>query len=284
MKIALLSDIHANFVALQAVAADIDAWQPDAVIVGGDLVNRGPRPAECLAFAQARLDQGRWAWVRGNHEDYVITHAQPDAPRSGPAFEVHQASYWTYTRLGQDVSALQSMPFDHRLLDPAGKMVRFTHGSLLGLRDGIYPETPDAALPAKLGLNNGQRSKPGLAVFAVGHTHRPLIRRLNGTLVVNAGSAGLPFDGDTRPSYARLTWERGGWQAEIVRVDYDLQAALDDFRLAGYPQEAGPLIRLVEIELREAHSMLYAWALEYQDAILNGEITMEQSVQRFLNR
>ncbi len=257
MKIALLSDVHANFAALQAVAADIDAWRPDRVIVGGDLVNRGPRPAECLAFVQARLARGDWAWVRGNHEDYVISHAQPNAPRRGPAFEMHQASYWTYTRLGQDVSALQAMPFDLHLLDPAGREARFTHGSMLGLRDGIYPETPDAALPAKLGLN-GQRPEPELAVFAAGHTHRPLIRRLNGTLVVNAGSAGLPFDGDTRPAYARLTWERGAWQAEIVRVNYDLQAALDDFRLTGYTRDAGPLVRLVEIELLEAHSMLYA--------------------------
>ena len=50
MKIALLADIHANFSALQTVSADIETWQPDLVIVAGDLVNRGPKPKECLEF------------------------------------------------------------------------------------------------------------------------------------------------------------------------------------------------------------------------------------------
>jgi predicted phosphodiesterase len=283
MKIALITDVHANLVALEAVVADIDAWGPDHVIVGGDLVNRGPRPAECLRLVQKRMASEGWGWVRGNHEDYVISNAGPDAPRRGPAFEVHQASYWTYCRLDQDVAPLVGMPFELSLLDPDGRLVRFTHGSMLGIRDGIYPETPDSRLAEKLGLN-GNVQIPPLAVFAVGHTHRPLVRRWGEVLVVNAGSAGLPFDGDTRPSYARLTWTSYGWQAEIVRVNYNLQAAVDDFYATGYAQEAGPLIRLVEIELRQARSMLFSWALQYQDLALEGEISMEDSVSRFLGQ
>ena len=54
MKLAVLADIHANWPALQAVTEHLEAWQPDQVIVDGDTVNRGPRPAECLRFVQDR--------------------------------------------------------------------------------------------------------------------------------------------------------------------------------------------------------------------------------------
>ncbi|MFM8320977.1 MAG: metallophosphoesterase family protein [Chloroflexota bacterium] len=280
MKIALLTDVHANLAALQAVAADIDAWGPDRVVVGGDLVNRGPRPRECLELVQQRMDREGWLVTRGNHEEYVMLHAQPDTPASGPAAEVNRASAWTYAQLGRDVGPLQDMPLQLSLEGPSGEELRFVHGSMRGLRDGIYPETTDRELPAMLGLNG--RAAQRLGVFAVGHTHRPLVRHLDGVLVVNAGSAGLPFDQDTRPSYARLACGAAGWQAEIVRVDYDLQAAEQDFYTTGYLPDAGPLVRLVQIELRTACSHLYNWSVRYQAAAARGEISMQDSVEQYL--
>lgn len=283
MKIAVLADIHANFVALQAVAAHLEAWRPDAVIVAGDVVNRGPRPSECLQFVcQMERAQG-WRLVRGNHEDYVISQADPLAPQSGPVFEVHRASHWTYHRLGRDVSALQAMPFQQSLPGPDGRDVRIVHASMLGNREGIYPTTNDAELETRV---NGLQSIHPLApaLFCVGHTHYALVRRLNGTLVVNAGSAGLPFDGDNRPTYAQLTWSAAGWQAHIVRVDYDLALAEREMVESGYMDEAGPLSRLVQIELRTARPQLGGWANRFQAQALTGEISMEESVRRFLER
>lgn len=280
MKIAVIADTHANIIALQAVAADIDRWRPDTVVVLGDLVNRGPRPAECLAFVQEKARRADWRLVRGNHEDYVITHAEPGAPRSGPAFYVHKASYWTYMKLGQDVMPLRSMPVCQRLMDPVGKEVVFYHGSVLGMRDGVYPETDDEELRRKTGLAQRPSDAPALAVFCVGHTHRSVVRTLDETLVVNAGSAGLPFDLDTRAAYARLTWQAGRWQAKVIRVRYDLRAAEADYYQTGYLEEGGPLVQLVLRELMTARSHLYTWALNYQDAALHGHISMEESVQR----
>jgi predicted phosphodiesterase len=282
MKVAVIADVHANLVALRSVMDDVEAWQPDRVIVLGDLVNRGPRPAECLALVQERVNSQGWELVRGNHEEYVIQNATNGIPRSGPAFEVHRPSYWTYTRLGCDVTALQNMPLSLQLADPDGNEVSFYHGSILGLRDGIYPETADGPLAEKIGLHVRPDGRVPLAVFCVGHTHRPLVRRLQDTLVVNTGSAGLPFDGDTRPAYARLTWDPDGWQAEIVRLEYDLAAAERDFYQTGYLEEAGPLIRLVHRELLYAQSHLYTWALNYQELALRGEISVEESVRRHL--
>src|SRR5512136_3074632 len=100
MKIALIADIHANLRALEAVCADVEAWQPDHVFVVGDTVNRGPLPLECLRLVQEKQRQNGWLVTRGNHEDYVIYFAQSSAVRSGAEFIVNIPSYWTYCQLG----------------------------------------------------------------------------------------------------------------------------------------------------------------------------------------
>jgi predicted phosphodiesterase len=282
MKIAVLSDIHANFVALTTAVDHLEPWKPDYVIVAGDLVNRGPRPMECLRLIQEKSKTENWLTVRGNHEDYVISQANPLAPHSGPAFEVHRASFWTYQQLNGDISALRSMPFQQSLQDPDGNEIRFVHASMTGNRDGIYPETTDEALVHKVFPPGIHPSNSPLALFCVGHTHRPLIRNLNGVLIINAGSTGLPFDGDKRLSYARLTWKNGLWNAEIVRLKYNIAKAEHDFITSGYIEGGGPLVRLVQVELQTASSQLYNWAVKYQEPARKGEISMRDSVHQYL--
>ncbi len=273
MKIAILTDIHAQFIALQTVAAHLEAWRPDAVFVAGDTVNRGPRPMECLRFVQDKARTMNWQIVRGNHEDYVISHAQPriwtDRDR-----ELNSLSLWTYHQLNGQVAELEAMPSHISMSDPMGDEVRVTHASMCGIRHGIYPESSDEELPEKIA--------PPPRVLGVGHTHRPLIRQFNDTLIVNAGSAGLPFDGDRRISYAQLVWQKGQWQAEIMRLDYDYQAAEKDFYETGYILEAGPLVKLVLYEFHYARGRLASWSQTYDKRIAAGEITMSASVDEFL--
>jgi hypothetical protein len=188
--------------------------------------------------------------------------------------DVHRGSRWTYEQLGGEVASLDAMPFDLSLHAPDGGEVRVTHASIRGLRDGIYPWTTNEELELKIG-------RPP-ALFLVGHTHLPLIRQLNGTLVVNAGSSGLPFDGDTRPTYARCIWNQGVWQAEILRVDYDFAQVERDYYSTGFLDNAGSLAILVLRELKLAHSQLGEWVSLYQRRALAGEITMRQAVAEFL--
>ena len=109
-----------------------------------------------------------------------------------------------------------------------------------------------------------------------------LIRTLDGTLVVNVGSAGLPFDGDHRASYARLTWQHGAWHAEIVRLEYDRVQAERDFDETGFIAQAGPLARLMRAELQQARSTLYEWTSYYEAAVASGEMSLDESVKRVL--
>ncbi len=283
MKIAVIGDPHANFAALQATVEHVEAWEPDEVVVLGDMINRGPRPGECMRLLLEKARSRGWLLLRGNHEDYVISQSLPDAPRSGPAFEVHRASFWTYSKLDCDVTELQKMPVQRSLEDPQGAEIRFVHASMQGMRVGIYPETSDQVLSQRMGEDRQQPEDPHLSVFCVGHTHRPLVRSLHHTLVINAGSAGLPFDGDTHPAYAQLSRRRGKWQANIVRIEYDRAQTERDYYQTGYLEDGGPLARIVQYELATARSLLYSWAVKYQEPATAGLITVEESVREYLS-
>ena len=274
MKLAVLADIHANFASLQTVAEHIETWQPDWVVVAGDIVNRGPRPVACLRFVQEKQLHNGWLTVRGNHEDYVISCSAPDAPNCGPEYEIYRTGYWIYQQLNGDVAALEAMPFKQSLQTPNGNEARITHASMRGNRDGIYPETTDDELR--------QQIQPPAALLCVGHTHRPLIRQIDETLVVNVGAAGLPFDGDRRASYAQLTWQQGKWNAKIIRLGYDRQQTERDFYESGFMTESGALAPLILDEFHTARSRIYQWAEKYEAAVLVGEMTIEKSVEEFL--
>ena len=141
-------------------------------------------------------------------------------------------------------------------------------------RDGIYPETKDERLKKQI--------KPAPDVFITGHTHRPLVRRLEKTLIVNAGSVGLPFDEDQRAGYARIEYRNGSWKAEIIRIQYDVEKAKNDFYDTGYLEGAGPLAKIVLLELELALSQLWHWSARYSHPILKGEISVAESTEAFL--
>lgn len=276
MKIAVLADVHGNFIGLQTVTAHIEAWRPDLVIFGGDIINRGPRSLECLQFLCDKQRQEGWLTVRGNHEDYVISYDDPTTPGRGLQFDIHRNAYWTYKKLGGDVSALKAMPFQQNVAGPDQGQFRVVHGSMLGNRNGIFPRTTDEELREQIA--------PPPHIICVAHTHWPLIRQLDQTLVVNVGSAGLPFDGDDRVGYAQLTWQRGEWQAEIMRLDYDKAHNERDFYDSGFMAESGPLAPLVLNELQTARPRLFRWTVEYEERVLLGELTVEKAVQEFLDK
>ena len=275
MKLALLADVHANLPAFQAVLEDLAAWRPDRVIFLGDVLNRGARPEACWALLQDKVATENWAVLRGNHEEYVASRERTPLDPASPAFAIAASSWWTYQRLGLRAAVLDALPFSLSLADPAGGELRLAHASMLGTREGIYPESDDAEIRSRLG-------PPGAALFAAGHTHRPLVRRLDPTLVVNTGAVGMPFDGDPRAAYARCRWRRGRWEAEIRRLPYDRQATEVDFVHTGFLAHGGPLVPLMLQELRLARPLIGNWARRYEADCLAGRITVEASVRHYL--
>ena len=101
MKIAVLSDIHGNVPALQAVLEDIEHWQPDQVIVNGDIVNRGPYSLKVLQMLQGR--QPEVTLLTGNHETFVLHAAEHPLLADDPRYELRRFAAWTARQLGDQV-------------------------------------------------------------------------------------------------------------------------------------------------------------------------------------
>lgn len=279
MKLAVLSDIHGNWPALQAVAADIDAWQPDAVLVNGDVVNDGPSSLTCWQYIADRRTRDGWRVLRGNHEEYVAEWRDPAMPREGPAYDLIRLSRWTYEQLDeadeQIVDTLAALPERWEWVAPDGTRLAAMHGTLLGNRAGIYPFTSDDDVR--------RRIVTGARVFVTAHTHVAHIRSLDGTLVANVGSVGIPGDGDGRAAYGRFTWTAArGWEAQIVRVAYDRNQTERDYFTSGFMDEVGPEAELSLAQFRLSCDVRTRWAAADRWRILSGEISLAESVRQWL--
>jgi predicted phosphodiesterase len=274
MKLAVLADIHGNLVALAAVADDIARWSPDRVVVAGDIVNRGPCSDSCLQFVLDRVAAEGWGVIRGNHEDYVINVARhPELEPPGLEGAVRENVRWTRRQLGEAVELLPRLPERVSLEGPDGGELRVVHASMRHNRDNILVDTPDDLLRLQIA--------PAPAALVVGHTHRPLVRTVDQTLVVNVGSVGLPFDGDERASYGRLEW-REGWAARIERVPYDRERAMRDFAASGYLDQSGPIAALVYDEFLTARPRLFTFVERFREPVLAGSLSPEQAVRAYL--
>ena len=264
MRLAVISDVHGNLPALEAVLAHIEARRPDQVVVAGDLVNRGPQSNEVVA----RLQPLGYPTVQGNHERYVLEAADATDPQAGG--DTYEPSRWTLRQLTPDqVAYLRALPFSVRVED-----VLIVHGSPRGDQDGIFPRTSEGELSQKLN---------GYTHLVCGHTHLSLVRpwRERG-LVVNAGSAGNTFEGDTRARYAWLERRSGQWHAEVVCVDYDVAATLRAFDESDYLATAGPMARLFRLEVATGHNHLIPAYLAHRRLVDTQQMTLAEAADRYL--
>jgi predicted phosphodiesterase len=282
MKMAVLSDIHGNLAALEQVIEHVQAWQPDQVVVNGDIVSRGPRSRDCFLLLLEQRRRNNWFLLKGNHEEYVLDCGRPDCATAGPAFEIERFAHWTYQQLNGEIKALAALPEQFESTAPDGRTLRVVHASMRNNRDGIYVRTTDDEVRKHITSPSNAPPVAPPAVFVTAHTHRPLIRRLDDMLVVNIGSVGAPFDKDRRAGYGQFTWSCKGWQARVTRVEYDRQKTERDYVESGFLDEAGPLAQLMLLELRKARGLIFRWAHRYETAVRNGELTMEESVRRIM--
>lgn len=273
MRIAVFSDVQANIQAFEVVAEDIDRWDPDLVIMAGDLVNRGPSNAECLSLFVDRATQKGWLPIVGNHEEWVLRCF--DEPPANPLeAEMRRFTDWAAAQIGAaDGEVMRDWP-DHLLLQGTGDAwVHVTHGSMAGNRAGVSQSLSDDQLRERLPEN--------VSLFIGGHTHKVHQRRFGDTDVVNVGSVGSPFDLDERASYGRFELRDGRWHTHILRLPYDRAATERDFHDSGFLDEGGPLARIIFEEWKCADMRIRYWAERYQAAVLAGDIGLAESVDAF---
>ncbi len=222
MRIAIISDIHGNQVALEAVLQDLEQ-QPGIshTIFAGDHCLNGPRPREVLSIIQGI----GCPVIQGNVDTDVV---RPSLQKGAKKQEIIN---WTREQVGEDgVLYLASLPFYHLVVNTKGTDLLVVHANPLNQDEAIYITTPDNKLEHLLG-----NLAPTIGAVAFGHYHVAYQRQWRHLLLVDVGSCGLPRDGDIRASYAILTWQDNIWQAEHRRVKYDINTTVKQLRQCGMP-------------------------------------------------
>lgn len=222
MRTAVVSDIHGNLVALEAVIADLDREAPDLIVHGGDLSMIGPRPAEVIDLVREK----GWPGVLGNTDELLFdASTRADQERKAPnlrdwlAVLYDTLGPWARSRLrDEQVSWLASLPREWR-----SEELVLLHAAPADLWRAPMQGASDDELRQIYGDLNAS-----LVIY--GHIHRPFVRRLAGLTVANSGSVGLPYDGDWRPSYLLIDED----VPVVKRVEYDLERAQRDARETGF--------------------------------------------------
>jgi putative phosphoesterase len=274
MRIAVFSDVQANLQAMEVVVEDIRRWDPELVVMAGDLVNRGPSNRECLEqFDTLRTKYG-WLPVQGNHEEWVLRSFE-ETPGTAVEAEMRRFTDWAAAQIGRERRDLLADWADHLCFHgPDGRWVHVTHGSMLGNRAGISQSIPDESLDERL--------PEDVSLFVGGHTHKVHRRVYRGIEVVNVGSVGSPFDRDERAAYGRFEFRNGQWRTELLRLSYDRAATDRAFEDSGFIEGGGPLARIIYEEWKRADMLIRFWGQRYQAAVLAGEISLQASVDQFL--
>ncbi len=227
MNIVLLSDIHGNLPALQAVLAHVDQrGDADAIYHLGDLVGYAPWPNEVVDT----LTEGGVMGVAGNYDSTTANdHKNCGCRYEDPVQDglSHQSYEWTRSEVSQQTKRyLRALPFrlDIRPFGghAVGPRIILVHGNPV-LNTFYWTEDRDDSFCMKMAERVGARAGD---LIAFGHTHMPWTRQVNGVRFVNAGSVGRPKDGDPRAGYVRLTVDEADMSVEFVRVAYDLEAAM----------------------------------------------------------
>ncbi len=224
MRVAVISDIHGNQIALEAVLQDLAQQPPvDQLVIAGDLCLNGPCPRQVLEIIQGL----HCPVIQGNVDIEVVNEAPEKSLKKRTTVS------WTREQIGPEgIAYLASLPLSHTIANPDGTDLLVVHANPLNQEDAIFPNAPDDTLEHLLGGVG-----PDIGAIAYGHLHIAYTRRWRHLLLADVGSCGIPRDEDIRAAYGLLFWQDNRWEAEIRRVPYDVKAVVKQLKTCGIPNE-----------------------------------------------
>lgn len=232
MRLAIISDIHANAVALSAALDAISRESVDRVICLGDVSSDGPQPRETLRLVR----QTGCPVIMGN-ADAQLLGLEPEV--ADPTLEMfNEASRWCAKELQPEERSFLASFLPRLTIEVEGTTISLFHGSPRSFNDEIYSTTPDDALRMLL-------ADYPAAIHVGGHTHFQMIRRIGDAMIVNPGSIGMAYD-RTRGSPGRIKFaalaefailqiDPSGSEISLRRIPFDLDKFIASIRASGMP-------------------------------------------------
>ncbi|MGQ4832369.1 MAG: metallophosphoesterase family protein [Candidatus Asgardarchaeia archaeon] len=223
-KILILSDIHANLEALNAIIDEVKNY--DKILFLGDAVDYGPNPNEVIEF----LRENKALWVRGNHDNAVAYGVDCHCGK-----KTHELSVYTRENISNKLISQENKEFLRKLsekliLDIDGVKFYLVHAAPSNpLYEYLYPWYEEEKFLNALferGLLN--KKIPEVNVFLIGHTHYQFSKKISKYIIINPGSVGQPRDGDARASYA--TFDTDSHEFKLHRTRYPLEETIRKLR------------------------------------------------------
>jgi putative phosphoesterase len=226
-RVAIITDLHANLLALEAALARVEERGIERIYCGGDLVGYGPHPNQVCATVEER----KIPTIYGNY-DYAIARGLEDCgcfyPTPLDRELGEQSIAWTLAHTdARSKEFMRELPFDLRF-ELGGRRVRLVHGSPRKVNEYLLEDRPASSFERIAALADCD-------VLVFGHTHKPWVREYGDVLFVNCGSVGKPKDGDPRGSFAVLEPANGSLRVTIERVEYAADAVAGEMRKVGLP-------------------------------------------------
>jgi predicted phosphodiesterase len=225
MRIAVVSDIHGNRTAFEAVLADLRQTSPDLILHGGDLADGGSSPVDIVDQIRAL----GWPGVLGNVDEMLadpqsLYDFSAQSPQMQPFLKtIQETAAFSRAALGESrIAWLGALPRTHLT-----ESIALVHASPETTCRSPTPESSEASVDAVY----RPLAKP---IVVYGHIHRSYIRVVQDMTVINTGSVSLSFDGDPRASYLLLD----GSQPTIRRVEYDVEREIQALEISRHPHAA----------------------------------------------
>jgi putative phosphoesterase len=234
VKIAFISDIHGNAIALEAVLEDVKKKKVDQIYVLGDLCYRGPEPKRVLELIRSLQAEV----IKGNADEWVVRGVQKGEVPDQAFNIMNQEREWTVSQLDpSDLDYLKHLRTELHI-QVNGLSIHAFHATPDSLFDVVLPHTEDDVIKTKF------MSSSESDIYVYAHIHKPYIRYINGKIVINIGSVGLPFDGVPKASYAIVEIEEENVRTSIERVNVEIEKVVERYKEINYPN-ADMMIQIV---------------------------------------
>jgi len=264
MKVALISDIHSNLPALEAVLDDIKKREVDVIWNMGDMLGYGAFPDEVVSL----LEKEKILSIIGNYDLKVLKVKQKkDKWKKGVPPEKWLAYNWSYDKLSKSSLDYLSSLDEEIELEVEGKKIIIRHSPSDPDDEHLTPDSPDERF-------REIASQFDADIIIFGHSHIPFKKKVDDVWFINPGSVGRPGDGDPKAGYAIMILKPRLFRVDHYRIDYDVERAVSAIRESGLPDLFAQMIM-------EGHSFDSAKEKEkqkpHENEIINSSILLARS-------